>query len=91
MPEAQQQPQPEEEVDTSKVLKAVEQIRGSLDKRDFTFSEKLFIAGYLFASFLSETEDEETHPRDTVLAGLEILNNALHDIEGEDEDEEPET
>lgn len=87
MTEAQKQSE-DENVDTAKVLKAVEQIRTSFDKRGFNHNEKTLIAGYLFANLLLETEDEDTHPRVTFLVGLEILNNALEDLEAGDEEEE---
>lgn len=77
------------EVNGEKIEKAVKAIRASFESRKFTADEQVFIAAYLFADVLLDTEDEETHPRETFRAGIELLDNALSDLESEDEEDEP--
>lgn len=76
------------EVNAKKIEDAMKAILEGFEKRKFPFQERLYISAYLFANLLLDSEDEETHPRDTLRAGIELLSNALDDLESDDEEGE---
>ena len=67
------------------IRKTVQNLRKNLDKKGFKTPEKMLVGAYLLGYELVEAEiaSEESHPRDTLLAGLEMLNHALFDVEDE--------